>query len=523
MIQLSNLDYLTFGLYFLVFTLIGLIAGRKKKVGAADFFLQQNKLPWYIIGFSFITAGVSSEQFIGTVGSVYGRGMVIANWEWGNAIAVLVMVVLFIPYYLKKKVLTIPAFLEQRFNKKVGVLFAIISILIYVFINLAGVLYSGAFAMSNILGINLYTAIFIITIVVGFFTIYGGMASIAWTNVWQAIMLIGSGITIFIIGLYTVDGGWNTIIGSGPRAHLIQPASDPDIPWTAILVLMFSTNIWYYCTSQNINQATLGAKNQWHAKMGIIFAGILWIFIPLGDVFPGLIAYALEPNLPKPDNAFVYVIGRLIPKGGAGIIYGVLIFAVVSAIQSGINGISSIFTFDIYKQLINSNASEKKLIQTGRFFAASVLITGALYAPIVGNFKHIFDFFQECWAFIAVPISLTFLLSMITKRMNSKIAFAMLLLTLPMFFVPYFVKQLDLHINIYNLAGILWLSLLMLTIIYMLVFVKKAEMVDFNGAANDEPDVSSNTNTTITKWYTSIVFWSVIMVIAYIIVYAVFW
>ncbi len=519
MIHLQNIDYFAFIVYFLVFTIIGLVAGRKRKTNAAEFFIQQDKLPWYIIGFSFITAGVSSEQFIGTVGSVYGRGLVIANWEWGNAVAVVVMVVLFIPYYLKKRILTIPEFLEKRFNRKVSLLFAAISILVYVFINLAGVLYSGAFAMSGILGINLYLCILIITVIVGFFTIYGGMASIAWTNVMQAVMLIGGGMTIFVIGLYTVPGGWNAIIGSGQRAHLIQPASDPDIPWTAILVLMFSTNIWYYCTSQNINQATLGAKNEWHAKMGIIFAGLLWILIPLGDVFPGLIAHALEPNLPKPDHAFVFVINRLIPAGGAGIIYGVLIFAVVAAIQSGINGISSIFTFDIYRPLIKPKATEKDLIKTGRYFAGAILIIGAFYAPIVGSFKHIFDFFQECWAFIAVPISLTFLLSLITKRMNSKLAFGMLLLTLPMFFVPYVVRQLGITMNIYNLAGIMWICLLIGSVVYILLRTPKPV-----------PQILVLSNIPVSEiqlnrmpWYKTIAFWITVMVLAYLTVYIIFW
>ncbi len=520
MIQLQNIDYFTFAIYFLVFTVIGLVAGRKNKTNAADFFIQQNKLTWYIIGFSLITAGVSSEQFIGTVGSVYSRGLVIANWEWGNAVAVMVMVLLFIPYYLKKRILTIPEFLEKRFNRRVRLLFAAISILIYVFISLAGVFYSGAFAMSGILGLNLYLCILIITLIVGFFTIYGGMATIAWTNVMQAVMLIASGVTIFVIGLFTVPGGWKTMIGSGPRAHLIQPANDPDIPWTAILVLMFSTNIWYYCTSQNISQATLGAKNLWHAKMGLIFAGLLWIFIPLGDIFPGLIAHALEPNLPKADNAFVFVINRLIPAGGGGIIYGVLIFAIVATIQAGTNAISSIFTFDIYRPLIKPKASERDLIKTGRYFAAAVLITGAFYSPMVGRFKHIFDFFQECWAFTAVPISLTFLLSLITKRMNSKLAFNMLLLTLPMLFAPYAIKLTGINMNIYNLAGLFWICLLTVVLIYLYFFTAA------------KPELEADTSTKMEQeilimapmpWYQSITFWAIVMILAYITVYIIFW
>lgn len=516
---MKNIDILTFIIYFLLFSIIGLVAGRKRKSNAADFFIQQNKLPWYLIGFSYIAAGASSEQFIGTVGSVYSRGMVIANWEWGNAIPIMVMVVFFIPYYLKNKIVTIPEFLEKRFNTKVKLLFAFISILIYVFINLAGVLYTGAYAMSGILGINMYLCIGSIITIVGFFVIYGGMASIAWTNVMQALMLIGSGITIFIIGLFTVPGGWETIIGTGQRANLIKPIDDPDVPWTAILVLMFSTNIWYYCTNQHINQTTLGAKNEWHAKMGIIFAGLLWIIIPFADVFPGLIAYALEPNLPSPDGAFIYVVDRLIPAGGAGIIYGVLIFSVVSSIQSGINAVSSIFIFNIYKELINKHASEQKLIKTGRFFAAAVLIIGAFYAPIVGSFSHIFDFFQQCWVFVAAPISITFLLSMITKRINSKLAFLLLMLTFPMFLAPYAVKQIGITMNIYNLAGLVWACLLAFAVLYMFLF--NPEPV----SKNEDPIGIYVKDTAVIQmpWYKSIAFWGSIMVLAYLTIYIIFW
>ena len=516
---MKNIDLLTFLIYFLLFSIIGLVAGRKRKSNAAEFFIQQHKLPWYLIGFSYIAAGASSEQFIGTVGSVYSRGMVIANWEWGNAIPIIIMVVFFIPYYLKNRILTIPEFLEKRFNTKVKLLFAFISILIYVFINLAGVLYTGAYAMSGILGIHIYLCIGLIISIVGFFVIYGGMASIAWTNVMQALMLIGTGIAIFIIGLFTVPGGWDTIIGTGPRANLIKPIDDPDVPWTAILLLMFSTNIWYYCTNQHINQSTLGAKNEWHAKMGIIFAGLLWIIIPFADVFPGLIAHALEPNLPLADGAFIYVVDRLIPAGGAGIVYGVLIFSVVTSIQSGINAVSSIFIFNIYKELINKNATEQKLIKTGRFFAAGVLIIGAFYAPIVGSFTHIFDFFQQYWVFVAAPISITFLLSMITKRINSKLAFILLALTFPMFLAPYAVKEIGITMNIYNLAGIVWMCILVFAVLYMFLFSPAP-------VYNNDDSIGiyvKDTEKIQMPWYKSIAFWGSIMVLAYLTIYIIFW
>ncbi len=511
---MSNFDNFTFALYVLVFILIGVIAGRKRRTDAADFYIRQNHLPWYVIGFSLVAAGISSEQFIGTVGAVYSRGLVTANWEWGIAPAVIIMVVFFVPYYLRNKILTTPGFLERRFNKRVSSLYAILSVFIYVFINLAGVLYSGGFAMSQILGVNIYICIIIIAIVVGFFSIYGGMASLAWTSVLQASMLLGGGFLIFILGVNHIDGGLSAIIGEGERAHLIRPASDPEIPWTALLVLMFSTNVWYYCTSQNINQSVLGAKNRWNGRIGLVFAGFLLLFVPLADVFPGLIAYKLNPNLPKADMAFVFVTQELLPAGGAGIMYGVLIFSVVTAVLSGINGVSTIFTFDIYRKYAKKQVDDKHLMKVGRLFSAVVLIIGALYTPVVGSFKHIFDFFQECWAFVAVPISLTFLLGIFFKRMSSKLAFYLMLLTFPMFLMPYIVKLLGITMNIFNVAGIVWIVTFLSSVLYMFV----ADNTD------KKPERTLFLNeTTKVPWYKSIVFWVIVMVVCYFTIYFLLW
>lgn len=511
---MSGIDNCTFALYILAFLLTGVIAGRKRRTGAADFYIRQNHLPWYVIGFSLVAAGISSEQFIGTVGAVYSRGLVTANWEWGIAPAIIIMVVFFVPYYLKNKILTTPGFLERRFDGRVSKLYAILSVFIYVFINLAGVLYSGGFAMSQILGINIYACIVVIAAVVGFFSIYGGMASLAWTSVLQASMLLGGGFLIFILGLNRIDGGLAAIIGEGERAHLIRPVTDPEIPWTALLVLMFSTNIWYYCTSQNINQSVLGAKNRWHARIGLIFAGFLLLLVPLADVFPGLIAYRINPDLPKADMAFVFVIQQLLPAGGVGIMYGVLVFSVVTAVLSGINGVSTIFTFDIYRKFTKKDVDDKHLIKMGRLFSAVVLVIGTLYTPVVGSFKHIFDFFQECWAFVAVPISLTFLFGIFSKRMSAKLAFYLLLFTFPMFVMPYVVKLLGITINIFNVAGIVWIITFTTCLLYMFLIDKTVQHQEKTLFLFEKIRV---------PWYKNIMLWGLVMVLCYLIVYGLLW
>jgi len=213
--KLSNLDIAIFLGYFVILVFIGFWSGRKKKESAGDFFLASGRLSWYVIGFALIAAGISSEQFLGTVGFAFSHGISVANWEWLNGPSLLILIVIFIPFYLRKKVVTMPQFLEMRYDGKTRTLFAAITILTYVFINLAGVIYSGGFALNVIFGINLYLAIWVMTLMAGAFTIWGGMASVAWTNVFQSALLLGGGLLVFALGLFEVPGGMETIVGEG--------------------------------------------------------------------------------------------------------------------------------------------------------------------------------------------------------------------------------------------------------------------------------------------------------------------
>jgi SSS family solute:Na+ symporter len=521
MTAINKPDLVVFVFYFVAFISLGLYAGRKRKSDARDFFITQNRLPWYVIGFSIIASGISSEQFLGTVGFAFSHGISVANWEWGNGPSILVLVFLFIPFYLRRNVVTMPQFLEKRYDGRVRTLFAMIAMVVYIFINLAGVTYAGGYALYTIFGINKILAIWIIAAFAGFFVIYGGMETIAWTNVFQASMLLASGLLVTIIGIIKVPGGFNAILGEGERAHLILPANDPDIPWTGLLAVIFSTNIWYYCTSQNINQSTLGARDEWHAKIGVIFTGILWLLIPFADTFPGMIAYALDPGI-EPDSAFPFIINRLIPTGLTGIMLAVLCASVITAIQAGINGVSTIFTFDFYKRFINPEASERNLIRTGRIFAAIVLLTGALWAPVVGSFGQIFSYFQQCWAFIAVPIAVTFVAGLLSGKIHSRAAYLTLLLTFPMLAVPYFLNFFDVKMNPYNIAGILLVATILFIILMSFILKRnepESEMV-WTKQMNKLPESAVKENA---PFYKRVGFWAAIMVGLYIAVYAIFW
>ncbi len=517
---LHTIDAAILAGYLALLLAVGFWSGRKKsEAKAEDFFLTSKTLPWYTIGFSLIAAGISSVQFIGNVGYAYQHGLAVANWEWLNAPAILLLVFIFIPVYSRWKIVTMPQFLELRYNGRVRTVFAIITLLTYIFINMAGVIYSGGFVLNKILGLDLYAGIWTMAVVSGFFVVYGGMESIAWTNVLQAVLLLGSGLLVFAVGFAAVPGGWPEIIGTGDRSHLILPANHKEIPSTGLVVLALSTNIWFFCTNQTINQSALGAKNLWHAKLGILLAGFLSIVIAFADVFPGLIAYALNPNLPVADEAYPYIVGRVIPAGLRGLVFAGLLGATLANVEALGNASATIFTFDIYRSVINPGASERQLIRIGRVAAVIVLVVGAVWAPIVMRFGHIFSYFQECWAFIAIPVAVLFTLGVLWKGVTARSALWTLCLSFPMLVLPYGLRTYEVTWNVYNVAGIVLIFTLLFTVLTSLA--TRGDNAGKTIQATWSPTADAEAKAL--PWYRSISFWAAVMAGLYVALYAIFW
>jgi solute:Na+ symporter, SSS family len=517
MAQFSTADLFVFIAYLLVLLGIAFYAGRKQKTSASDLFVSRRTLPWYVISFSFIASAISSQQLIGSVGFAYRHGLAVANWEWLNLLAILLMVFLFIPFYVRKNVVTMPQFLEMRYNGKVRSLFAIITLLTYVFINLAGVLYSGAFALNNLFGMNIYSGIALLAVIAGTVTIYGGLESVAWANVWQSILLLASGFLIFFLGVNAVPGGLTEIIGTGDRGSLILPSDHPDLPGTGLLVLMISTNIWFFCTNQSINQSALGAKSMWHAKMGVLIVGLLSLFVAIADVFPGLIAYRMNPDLKVADEAYVYVVNTLVPSGLKGLVFAALCGGSIAAIEALINASATIFTLDIYQRSAKQEVTQAKLVRVGRWASAVVLVIACLWAPLVQQFEYIFSYFQECWAFIAIPVAVIFVMGVLWRGLTNEAAYATLCLSFPMLALPYLLRLWKVSMNVYHVAG--------LVLLFTVLFAVLVSLATFKMTTGSTLIVSKDTlrNDEKVVWYKSIMFWSIIILLMYITVYAVWW
>ena len=522
--MVSYIDFSIFFLYFIILFTIGIRAARKKKPGSAEsFFLTNHTLPWYAIGFSFIAAGISSAQLLGIIGFSYKYGMAVTNWEWLNGPSILIMVFIFIPFYIRKKIATMPQFLELRYDKKIRTLFAVITILTYVLINLPGVIFSGGFMLNKMLGINMYVGMWTLVAISGIFVVYGGMESVAWTNLFQGLLLLGGGLMVFVLGLFAVPGGWNSILGEGERSHLILPADHPDIPWPGLIVLALSTNIWFFCSNQTINQSALGAKNEWHAKSGVLLVGFLTILIVTVDVFPGMIAYALNSNLSAPDEAYPFVIQNLVPAGLKGIVFAAVCGTIISNLEALGHASSTIFVFDIYKDLINKNGTDKQMILAGRIAGISALLFAALWAPLVMKFGQIFSYFQEGWAFIAIPVTIIFLLGIFWKGLTTRSAFWTLCLSFPLLVLPYLLRLWDVKMNVYNVAAFVLVGCVLFTVITSVATQKtyqpKPEYLWSSSMLKLPAAIFPHGY----KWYQRISVWAALLVVIYVVLYAVFW
>jgi SSS family solute:Na+ symporter len=446
-------------------------------------------LTWWAVGASLIAANISAEQFIGMSGSAYVSGIAMAAYELMAAATLIVVGKFLLPLMIEKKVLTIPQFLSERYNWGVGLSFSIFWLFLYVFINLTSVAWLGALAMKQILGLptiagvvlgmnvdmTLLVIILFLFVVAGLYSIYGGLASVAWTDVMQVTFLVGGGlITAYaaldvIAGSLDIEGGalgalgqiysellqnpddkhFNLVVTRNEELYpiingivengvTIQKA-DPyfDIPGIVVIVgALWLTNLGYWGFNQYIIQKGLAAKSLAEAKKGMIFAAFLKILIPFIVCIPGVCAFyimnspdcadlraTLAGSLDRPDDAYPWLIRNFTPTVVKGLSFAALAAAVISSLASMFNSTSTIFTMDIYKRFFNKNASEKKLVTVGRLtsIAALVLALIAVY-PIMGGADQAFQVIQEYSGFVYPGIVVIFGLGLLWKRASGTAA-----------------------------------------------------------------------------------------------------
>ncbi|MBS1786876.1 MAG: sodium:solute symporter [Acidobacteria bacterium] len=429
--QLLTIDYVVLVLYFAVIFAIGWYFSRKERT-TTDYFLASRDVAWWAIGASLFSSNIGSEHFIGLAGGGASSGMAPGHFEWLASLIVLLLGWVFVPFYLRSGVYTMPEFLERRYNGACRTYLATISLIAYVFTKIAVAIFAGAIVLKAVLGWGMWQSSLALVIATGIYTVAGGMAAVIYTEVIQTVVLVGGALVLMFIGLDKV-GGWSGLQASPDVPHsffsMMKPSSDSDFPWTGIFFGAPILGIWYWCTDQVIVQRTLAAKNIKQAQGGTALAGFLKILPVFILVVPGIIARALYPNemMKDSNSAFPLLVTRLMPAGLQGVMIAAMLAALMSSLSAVFNSSSTIFTMDFYKK-IRPDASEKHLVNIGRLATLVMVLLALLWIPMMGRISNkLWIYLQSVQAYVSPPIAAVFLLGIAWKRINAQGALASLL------------------------------------------------------------------------------------------------
>jgi len=433
-IPLSGPDIGVFVLYLLAVLALGTWAARRGRETKRDYFLSGDKLPWWMIGGSIVASNISSHHLVGVLGTAYKQGFVSVMIEWG---AILIgfnaLLWIFLPFYLRNGFYTMPEFLEKRFGTGARTVYAVLVLLTYVFVEISAVLYLGGLALHSLLGIDIMLSIVVLAVATGAYTIAGGLRAVIWTEMLQLGVLLAGGLALAFVTVREV-GGWPAVLETSSDWHSFMPADDPEFPWTMYLGGVLCISVFYCAANQFIVQRTLAAKNEWHARMGVVFADYLKFLMPLVIVVPGLVAPRLYPNLERPDLVFPTLVQGLLAPGVVGLVMAALIAAVMSHVSGAVNSCTTIATIDFYLPFINPRASEAQAVRFGRVTGVAIVLLGILWAGVLigrGD-RPIFLYLLGAYGYFTPGIATMFLLGILWKRTTHAGALAAGLLTIPL-------------------------------------------------------------------------------------------
>jgi len=464
----TYLDYIIFGLYALIILSVGLWVSRGKKgvkKTTKDYFLASKSLPWWAVGASLIAANISAEQMIGMSGSGMAIGLAIATYEWMAALTLIIVGKYFLPIFIEKGLYTIPEFIEKRFSTNLKTILAVFWIALFIFVNLTSVLFLGGKAIDTILGQGdgsmIFPAIIALALFAAAYSLYGGLAAVAWTDVIQVALLVIGGLITTIIALnhVTPDGGIfkgmsHVYEVAGDKFHMLLKSDNPEfmnLPGIGVLIGgMWIANLYYWGFNQYIIQRTLAAKSLKESQKGIVFAAFLKLIIPLFVVIPGIIAFVMFSEQAGTahiegvqdafikadggmnyDKAYPWLISSFIPTGLKGLVVAALAAAIVSSLASMVNSTSTIFTMDIYKPYLAKKDGKNRDVMVGRIAAASALVIAVFVAPALGNLEQAFQYIQEYTGVVSPGILAVFMLGLFYKKANNKGAIVGVISSIP--------------------------------------------------------------------------------------------
>lgn len=424
---LETADWWVLGAYHAALIGVAVWVVLQKNKNTEDYFLAGRNVGWFVIGASIFASNIGSEHVVGLAGTGAESGMPMAHYEL-HAWIVLLLGWLFLPFYFRSKAFTMPEFLEKRFDSRSRWFLSVFSLVGYVITKVSVTIYAGGIVVSELLGIPFWYGAIGIVIFTGAYTVIGGMKAVIYTETLQTIILIAGSLIITYLGLEKV-GGWEELrlVAGSEHFNMWRPISDPDFPWTGMLIGGTIVGVWYWCTDQYIVQRTLAANNIKIGRRGAIFGAYLKLLPIFIFLIPGIIAFALAKQgvltYEKSDEVFPVLVKTLLPVGLKGLVAGGLMAALMSSLASVFNSCSTIFTIDIYKKL-KPLTEEKKLLNVGKIATSIVVVLGIIWIPIMEKIGGgvLYQYLQSVQSYIAPPITAVFLLGVIWKRVNSKAA-----------------------------------------------------------------------------------------------------
>jgi SSS family solute:Na+ symporter len=449
----QTLDWVVIALYFAIIMGISVWVIMQRQRSSADYFLAGRHMPWFVIGASIFASNIGSEHIVGLAGQGSTSGMAMAHWEL-HAWVVVMLAWVFVPFYYRSKVFTMPEFLERRFNSTARWILSVVSLVAYVFTKVSVTVYAGGVVFNVLLPeINIpvtenfvldafWLGALLTVTLTGVYTVLGGLRAVVYTDTIQTVILIIGSVFITYIGLDKL-GGWGELQSicrdNAANFALWRPNTDREFPWLGVLIASPIIGIWYWCTDQYIVQRALSAKDLKNARRGALWGSFLKVWPVMIFIVPGLIAYALNQKgmiaIPTKmvdgqqaldgDRVFAVMVTSLLPVGLRGLVVGGLLAALMSSLSSLFNSCASLFTVDIYEK-IRPKASEQHLVTVGRIATVVVVAMGIIWIPVMQRVSQggLYKYLQSVQGYLAPPIAAVFLLGLFFKRVNGKGAVA---------------------------------------------------------------------------------------------------
>ena len=443
---MATLDWIVIAIFALA--LVGIIVWvmKQKQNNAADYFLGGKDATWIAIGASIFASNIGSEHLIGLAGSGASSGMAMAHWEIQGWM-ILLLGWVFVPFYSRSMVYTMPEFLERRYNPESRTILSVISLISYVLTKVAVTVYAGGLVFQQVFGIEevwgidfFWIAAIGLVVITAIYTIVGGMKSVLYTSVLQTPILLLGSVIILVLGLKEL-GGWDKMMeicsavkvneAGDSMVNLIRSNDDAQYPWLGALIGSAVIGFWYWCTDQFIVQRVLSGKNEKESRRGTIFGAYLKLLPVFLFLIPGMIAFALHQQLgdflpltpegnPNSDAAFPTLVAKLLPAGVKGLIVCGILAALMSSLASLFNSSAALFTIDFYKRF-KPDTPPKKLVNIGQAATVVIVILGILWIPVMRSVGDVlYLYLQDVQSVLAPGIAAAFLVGIVWKRATAQ-------------------------------------------------------------------------------------------------------